>query len=115
MDVTTAVEAELSLLTPAVRNDRAAVDALLADGFTELGASGRRWSRPDMLNSIGSFADTEELEVLELESRMIGVDVTLVTYITVRDGARTFRSSVWSRASGSWRLEHHQASALDRG
>jgi len=112
MDVAAALEAELLLLDPLVRNSRAAVEELLADDFVELGRSGRFWSRDELLEAIEGFPSTTDLTTDDLTGRWIANGVVLVRYVTTLDGERTYRSSLWRRTAGRWRIEHHQASAL---
>jgi ribonuclease HI len=106
------IRCELALLDPAVRRDRAQVEALLAGDFEEFGSSGRVWDRKTIVDSLASEAycapATEELKCAR-----IGADVALVTYRTVRmddAGARsvTLRSSLWIREAGTWRVRFHQ-------
>ena len=51
-DLRSAIDGELRLLQPLVRRSRADVDALLDPEFAEFGASGRRWSRAEILASL---------------------------------------------------------------
>lgn len=104
-----AIEAELTLLQPAVRSDVDAVDALLAPDFTEIGRSGRVWDRAGMLASIAGFeSSTVAVDASEVSGRRVGDDLVLVTYST--PGA--LRSSLWRRSDGRWRVVFHQATPV---
>lgn len=108
-----AIAHELRLLDPVVRRDRDAVDALLAPDFTELGASGRLWTRETMLDAIAAFDSSgDPVDVLGIEARELAPDLVLVTYVTERARSRTYRSSVWRHDGGRWQIVHHQATAL---
>ncbi len=116
-DIERAVRCELALLDPAVRRDREAVDSLLGENFSEIGKSGRRWTREEMLDSIGSVGsvDTDSatpVEVSEMEGRIIAADLVLLTYVLSHAGIRTRRSSLWQRSTQGWKLTFHQGTRL---
>jgi len=104
---------EESLLDPTVRRDSARVAALLTENFQEFGASGRVWSRNQILDLLA----TEEYRPPSMEDfdcRQIAKGVALVTYRTVRpspapgERAATLRTSLWTEQSGVWRMRFHQ-------
>jgi hypothetical protein len=104
---------ELLLMDPAVRRDRDRVATLLAEDFLEFGSSGRVWTREMLLEQL----QTETFSPPAVECfacKMLGEDVALVTYSTVRwneaTGERTItlRSSIWTRALGDWKMRFHQ-------
>ena len=107
------LRAEMLLLDPLVRRDRARVAALLGEDFVEFGASGRVWARAQMLDLLA--AERYDPPVIEdFACRRIADTVVLATYRTVRakgtTGERevTLRSSLWSKRSGKWVLRFHQ-------
>jgi hypothetical protein len=112
--VRAAVDAELALLDPAVRTSPRAAE-LLDEGFTEVGASGRRWDRAAMLAAMAGEPSLGEgpVEVEEIDGVRLAPTVVLVRYTTERDGRRVHRSSVWRLAGGRWRLVHHQGTPAD--
>ncbi|MGB6692042.1 MAG: nuclear transport factor 2 family protein [Terracidiphilus sp.] len=104
---------EKSLLDPAVRRDHHRLLALLADDFVEFGASGRVWSRDQIVESLA----TEDFQPPAMEAfqcRVLAPAVALITYRTMRTNAQTdtrtltLRSSVWVEQDGKWRLRFHQ-------
>lgn len=104
---------EEALLDPAVRRDRARAAALLADDFIEFGSSGRIWTRDSILDLLATENyDPPAME--EFQCDLIGEDVALVTYKTVRADtasglrAEVLRSSIWIREAGDWRVRFHQ-------
>lgn len=111
------LRAEMLLLDPAVRRDRARVAALLADDFFEFGASGRVWRRDEILDLI----PTEPYAPPVLEDfacHRIADDVVLVTYRTLRvnteSGKRetALRSSVWTKRAHKWVIRFHQGTRV---
>ena len=96
---------ERALLSGRRRADPAAVDALLDPDWREVGASGRLWSRAEMLATIAPLGDAE-LEVVSVDR--LARDVVLLVWRS-RVGDRTaLRSSVWVRSGGRWRQRFHQ-------
>ncbi|SER16489.1 RNase H family protein [Microlunatus flavus] len=99
------VDLERALLSDRVRSDRSAVDALLDPAWSEVGASGRLWSRDEVLSTITPLDDAE-LEVLSVET--LAPDVVLLVWRSRVSGRAALRSSVWVRSGGRWRQRFHQ-------
>ena len=98
---------ELALLRPDVRGDRATFGDLLHPDFVEIGASGRRWTRDEIIE----FAHTDierNVQVTDMNAREITRGVVLVTFTTTTGQRRSLRSSVWVGAGRSWTVIHHQ-------
>lgn len=101
------------LLDPDVRRDRARVSALLSDDFFEFGASGRMWTRDEILDLL----ETEEYSspsIEDFQCRRIADGAALVTYRSARTDSLTgqqsitLRSSIWTREPLGWQLRFHQ-------
>jgi ribonuclease HI len=101
------VALERSLLTDEVRSDPAAVAAVLDPGWTEVGRSGRVWTREDLLASIGPLPEPVDLEVLGVDRVADGV-LLLRWRAVAGSGPTTLRSSLWVRSPGGWRQRYHQ-------
>ncbi len=112
-DVDEVVALERALLTAEVRSDPGAVAALLDPGWTEHGASGRHWSRDEMLGSIAPLADPADLEVLSVER--LSDDVVLLLWRSHTDAGTSLRTSVWVRSGGRWRQRFHQGTPEGAG
>lgn len=108
------VNAERQLLDPAVRSDRAVLESLLDPDFTEIGQSGRLWTRDAVLADLTatdqtgySTAELTEAHVLELAETLY-----LLT-CRVRVGDRqSRRSSIWRLRDGQPRLVFNQGTPL---
>jgi hypothetical protein len=102
---------EEALLDPAVRRDRARVDALLDQDFQEFGSSGRIWTRAQTLELLATETYAAP-SMTDFECVLLSEAVALLTYRTVRaqPGAQdsALRSSVWTNRSGTWRIRFHQ-------
>ncbi len=117
-DVTkTLRDLEESHLIPDVRADRDRLASLLHDQFLEIGASGKLWSREDVLQHI-VHEPTTTRSLDEFECRLLNDQTALTTYRVTRtnpnDGSKTLsrRSSVWLRESDTWKLRFHQGTPL---
>ena len=95
--------AEAALLDPAVRRDRARVDALLARDFVEFGASGRVWTREGILELLATGTHVP-VAMEEFDCAVLGEGVALVTY----RARGCLRSSIWVWEEGSWKVRFHQ-------
>ncbi|WP_019809918.1 nuclear transport factor 2 family protein [Saccharomonospora halophila] len=108
------IDAELRLLRPEVRRDADEVARLLHPGFVEIGSSGRRWSREEMLAALGGmFTEADRPRAREVEAARLAESVVLVTYLTEHPGRRVRRGSLWLRdVDGAWRLSFHQGTVV---
>lgn len=107
-------ELEQSLLDPAVRRNRARLLALLADDFLEFGSSGRVWTRKTIIDLLAKETAFVPPEIEDFDCALLAPELALATYRTVRteeeDGERliSLRSSIWTRATGEWKMRFHQ-------
>ena len=97
-------------MQPELRRNPARVAALLDPDFTEIGSSGRLWSRDEILHLLVTESNDEPPVVENFHLRPLAPDLALVTYRT-RPAARglTLRSSLWRRHGDHWRCAFHQA------
>ena len=112
-DVDAVVALELELLTPATRRSHARLDELLDAEFSEIGASGRVWTRATMIAALTEDDDVREsVPVVEVTGRRVGPDLVLLSYLSDPEGRAARRSSLWRRSAGSWRMLHHQGTLV---
>ena len=106
---------ETDLWRPESRFDAEFMQRVLAPDFVEVGRSGRLHSRQDVL-SLPRQPIPASIPLDAFEVRFIEHEVALVTYISDvaypsgRERAR--RSSLWTRATGMWRLRFHQGTPI---
>jgi hypothetical protein len=97
---------------PEFGTSRADFEQMIVDDFWEIGASGRRYDRDYVLDTLEQrhSAPVEEDWVVEgCECRPLSDDVFLFTYGLIEHGSRrTRRSTIWTRADGQWRIIYHQ-------
>ena len=95
---------------------RADFEKMTALEFWEVGASGRRYSRAFVLDTLeqrykSPFTDTWEIQ--DFHCTDLAPDTFLVTY-TLLQGPRTSRrSTVWKQTSDSWKILYHQGTLCD--
>lgn len=101
-------ELERELLTPEVRADIGRTGVLLHRDFTEIGSSGRLWTRDAMMTEL------EENPGLRTELELLAADricstAVLLTYRGHTRTGTTLRSSLWVLEGTQWRIRFHQA------
>ncbi|OZE20643.1 DUF4440 domain-containing protein [Rhodococcus sp. 05-2254-6] len=111
-DLSTVLALERELQTAECRRDRERLALLLADDFTEVGASGTVWDKSSILDLLGSESPVE-IEVIEPIGRVIGADCVLLQWISRTSDARARRTSLWRRTNTGWELVHHQGTPLE--
>ena len=101
------VDLERELLDPAVRADPVRPAELLHPDFAEIGASGRLWSRQEVLELL-SNEHTPSMELQVLGLARLDTATALLTYRSSSPRGSALRSSVWQHSEGQWRLRFHQ-------
>jgi ribonuclease HI len=98
---------ERELLRPDVRSDIGRTGVLLHPDFTEIGTSGRLWTRDAMMMSLEESPGSHmELELISVDR--LGAEAILLVYRShSREGA-ALRSSLWVLDGEQWRLRFHQ-------
>ncbi|MDN5900129.1 MAG: ribonuclease HI family protein [Brachybacterium sp.] len=99
---------EQALLGDRLRADPPSAAELLHPSFTEVGASGRRYDREEIL---ARLAPLEDVDAEEFVADEIAPGVVLLQYITNEPRGAVHRSSLWVQESGRWLLRHHQGTA----
>jgi hypothetical protein len=121
--VQAAIAGELRLLETSVRHATDKAEALLHPDFFEFGASGRCWTRDEIIAMLAEEPAADGQEAVATVSDMTGTrladDVVLVTYTTERladangrPGRRCHRSTIWRRTPEGWRAYFHQGTVI---
>ncbi|MFJ9820188.1 DUF4440 domain-containing protein [Streptomyces sp. NPDC101151] len=116
--VSAAIAGELALMDPRVRSSRDLARRWLDPEYVEIGASGRRWTLPDILAALpdlaGSTEESPGYEASEIKGVLLAPGLVHLTYETVLDGRRARRSSLWRRRDeeSGWRMYYHQGTPV---
>lgn len=101
---------------PELGTTRADFEAQTAPDFWEVGASGRRYSRDEVLAALEARhaqPHDDEWETSDFRCREIGPDSYAVTYV-LRQGERiTRRLTLWRRDDDGWRILYHQGTIAE--
>ena len=105
---------ETSLHAPAVRADKAQLEALLHADFFEIGRSGTSYYRNDIIQQLVSQIGDAVIWSQDFELSMPAYSVALLVYKSAHlgaDGQLTLhaqRSSMWQYDALGWQLRFHQ-------
>lgn len=107
------IDLERALLTPIVRGSRKRLEDLLDPDFQEIGASGRMWTRGEMISALlESDHRDDPIEAEEFRAAPVGAGLVLLTYVSDPKGRAARRTSLWRKSGDRWRLLHHQGTLL---
>jgi len=101
---------------PEFGTTRADFEAMTADDFWEVGASGRRYHRALVLDELekryaGPHSDV--WETLDFRCQELASGVYLLTYTLVQENVRrTRRATIWQLIGGNWKVVYHQGTLL---
>jgi ribonuclease HI len=92
-------------------------EAALAPDFSEIGASGRRWSRDEILEALHADPPNDAIAIESFELAELAPGVLVATFDMVATGpdgvpARSRRSSTWVSRDGRWLMHFHQGTPL---
>lgn len=100
---------------PELGTTRADYENMTAADFWEVGASGRRYSREEILEELERRrkAPVDVLEATGFHCRELARDVYLLTYTLLQDNQRkTRRSTIWQRMQEGWKIVFHQGTIV---
>ena len=106
-------QAESESLNPAVRRDPIRVGALLAPDFVEIGRSGRRWNRAEVMAALAAEKPGDAPKTDDWECLWLSDDVILVTYVIHGVDRDSRHASVWNVATNPPLLRFHQGTFID--
>ncbi len=104
---------EEQLLQSDVRRSRPALEALLADDFTEFASDGAAYSKAQVIDALQRKA-TYRRSLTDFHIVALAENVVLATYRatrrneTLNETVESLRSSIWTHRDGRWQLTFHQ-------
>lgn len=112
VDLESVRAAEESLLSSAVRCDPSRVRDFLHQDFVEIGRSGRRWSRDEIVAALSSESERAATETDEWQFSELGPDLALITYLIRGIDGDSRHSSIWSSSGGKLQMLFHQGTFI---
>lgn len=105
---------------PELGTSRADFERMTEEGFWEVGASGRRYSRGHVLDvledrhQVASHLALEDTwEAADFACRELGSDTYLLTYTLQQGQRKTRRATVWRRSPDGWKIVFHQGTVVE--
>ncbi len=110
------IELEKKLHQPKIRQDVTWLMELLHDEFEEIGRSGSRYDKQDVIKSLTEQNDQPEIFATNFKLSQLEQSLVLLTYDSFyqeKPGIRTritLRSSIWklNHEDGRWQMRFHQ-------
>lgn len=103
---------------PEFGTTRADFERMTASDFHEVGASGRRYTREYILDTLEERHRTpqhEDLILSDFRCQHLAGETYLVTYSLLQPPNRyTQRATIWRREDGEWKIVFHQGTILNR-
>lgn len=92
-------------------------DRLMAPDYWEVGASGRRYGRTLILETLKKRppvdSQTANWRATDFACRRLGPDTYLLTYTLDQNGRRTRRTTVWRQMGANWQILFHQGTLAE--
>jgi len=111
--ITSAWLAEESLLSSDVRHDRDRLLELLGPDFYEIGQSGRRWNRDEIVADSASSGDSAStIDISQREATILGPHAVLLSYLLKFDRRTSRRTSVWLLNGKTLQCVFHQGTPV---
>jgi hypothetical protein len=87
--------------------------AMIADDFLEFGASGRVWTKQEIIGALAQWQPIER-KLDDFTVRELGSSLCLVTYkaATAAGGVTSLRSSIWRKRGSTWQMIFHQGTPV---
>jgi len=101
---------------PEFGTTRADFEAMMAPGFWETGASGRRYSREEVLDALEkrrAMPHNDVWDTSEIRCQRLADSLYLLTYTLLQDKVRqTRRATIWQRTEAGWTIVYHQGTLV---
>lgn len=101
---------------PAVVRSVEDFDRLMAPEYWEVGASGQRYSREFILQTLAHNppvdAEAAGWRCCDFGLRRLGAETFLLTYTLDQSGRITRRATIWQKSGGVWRILYHQGTIV---
>jgi len=100
---------------PELGTSREDLLAMTEEGFWEVGATGRRYSREFIINTLIERYNKHEEDIWETSDfycQEIAENNYLLTYTFVQPKITTRRTTLWRRVADGWKIVYHQGTVI---
>ena len=116
-----AVQEELARLEPIFHHpelgtSRESYEAMTVPDFWEVGASGRRYSRESIVQTLlERYAQSyeDEWETQDFYCQELAENLYLLTYTLFQGPRVTRRTTIWRREAARWKIVFHQGTVVE--
>ncbi|MCX7121706.1 MAG: DUF4440 domain-containing protein, partial [Gammaproteobacteria bacterium] len=99
---------------------RADFENMTVDDYWEIGASGKRYSRQDCIDTVVAryqdlnYSKNDFWETSDFECRPLSDDTYLLTYTLIQGKEKrvTRRSTIWRLVGEQWKIVYHQGTII---
>jgi hypothetical protein len=86
------------------------LESRLGEDFYEIGSSGAKITRDEVIQVLSGLVEDREIEISEFAVNMLDEDTTLVRYKASfkENDKESWRISIWKRQKGDWVMFYHQ-------
>ena len=110
------VTLETSLLQEEVRKSKTKLDQLLADNFEEIGSSGKRYNKQQIIEALLTEI-YQPINAYDFEMEILSNDTAKLSFKTHRSleskaSQTVLRYSLWQRYNEEWKLVFHQGTIV---
>ncbi|MGY0216330.1 nuclear transport factor 2 family protein [Endozoicomonadaceae bacterium StTr2] len=112
------IELETSLFAPETRASPDKLNKLIANNFTEIGASGIKFDKKHVLKRLPS-EDAPKITAIDFELRILAPKCVQLLYraVMVKAGESepnfSLRSSIWELNNNYWQMSYHQGTQCE--
>lgn len=98
---------EIDLSKNSLRKDHVWLSELIEDNFEEIGASGRVFSKKDILQELAT-EKVIEFKLSNFRFTELSEGCILVKYVSNNNNNYAHRCSIWIKSADKWRIIFHQ-------
>ena len=103
------LELEKSLFKYEYMSDVDYLNNVIDDSYLEVGKSGYKITKKDVIDELSSLDEDRNIIIYNFRCNEISNDIYLVHYFTKKDNDNIFRTSIWKKDDGNYKILFHQA------
>jgi hypothetical protein len=103
---------------PEFGTSRADFERMTETTFWEVGASGKRYSREEVLDELerrySKPAEEESFQSKDFRCQELSENLYLLTYVLLQGSRESRRATIWRSTAEGWKIVYHQGTLLSR-